>query len=221
MRRSLLSRVLAASAACFLAVSPASAQTALLNANYGLIDGEAQYLHVATVAPTPFYTFSYDIRGPINLTTPALQSGSAYRVRVSGRAGVGPLDGYLNFNNSRPDGAFDYCGFFENLDLCQRPGNGVGVTTWDGVDGRRPAMDVYNPNHVYDFFIAGRGAGLQWRFSDNPYSDNYSDMQVEIASLGELVTPSEVPEPASGALVGAGLLALMTVVRARRRRSRQ
>ncbi len=221
MRRSVLSCVLTATAVCMAAASSVSAQTALVNANYGLIAGETQYLYVATVNPTLLYSFSYDIRGPINLTSPTLQAGNAYRVRVSGRAGVGPLDGYLNYNNSRPDGAFDYCGFFENLDLCQRPGNGVGVTTWDGVDGRRPAVDVYNPNHVYDFFIAGRGAGLQWRFSDNPYSDNYSDMQVEISLLGQLVTPSAVPEPASGVLVISGMLALATVARARRRRGQR
>lgn len=220
MRQSLLGLVLAAATSCVVAAQSASAQTSLPNANYGLIAGETQYLYVATFDPTPFFTFAYDIRGAINLTSPTLLLGNAYRVRVSGRAGVGPLDGFLNYNNSRPDGAFDYCGFFENLDTCQRPGNGVAVTMWDGVDGRRPAVDVYNPSHVYDFFIAGRDAGLQWRFTDSFYSDNYSDMQVEISSLGQLVTPAAVPEPGSSTLLVAGLMALAAAVRSRRSRDR-
>jgi hypothetical protein len=210
--------VLACALSCFVGSAVSlPAQTAFLNTNYGLLPDEMQYLYASNPAPQPFYSFYYDIKGPINLTTPALLSGMAYQVRISGRAGVGPLDGFMNYNNSRPDAAFDYCGFFENLDTCQRPGNGVGVTTWDGVDGRRPAVDAYNPNHVYDYFIAGKNAGLRFTFSDNPYGDNYSDMQVEISSLGSMTNPSLVPEPSAGALVITGLAGIFVAARIRRR----
>ena len=192
------------------------AQTPYLNTNFGLIPGEAQYLYVTDPNPQPFYSFFYDLRGPFDLTTPALLSGVAYRVRISGRAGVGPLDGLQNFNNSRPDAAFYFCGFFENLDTCQRPGDGFGVTAWDGVMGRRPAIDEYNPNHVYDFFVAGKDAGLRWTFRDNPYSDNVSDMQVAISTLGQITDPTVVPEPSAAVLVLTGLMGIAGVARARR-----
>lgn len=196
------------------------AQTPLVNANYGLVSGETQYLYVSTPNPQSFYSFHWNITGPLDLTTPALLSGVAYRVRISGRAGIGPLDGIMNYNNSRPDAAHHFCGFFENLDTCQQPGNGFGVTAWDGVLGRRPSIDAYNPEHIYDFFVAGKDVGLRWTFTDNPYGDNVSDMQVAISSMGTIVDPTSVPEPASAALTVTALAVLGTAQWVRRRRVR-
>jgi hypothetical protein len=194
------------------------AQTPYVNTNFGLISGETQYLYVTAPTPQPFYSFAWNLSGPIDLTTPSLLSGIAYRVRVSGRAGVGPLDGLLNYNNSRPDAAFYFCGFFENLDTCQVPGDGFSVTRWDGVLGRRPSVDAYNPDHVYDYFVAGRNAGLRFSFTDDPYGDNVSDMQVAISSLGAITGPvNTVPEPSTYASMAAGLLGLGVAARRRRR----
>lgn len=194
----------------------AGAQTAYLNADFGVRASSPEFLYVNNPTPTLLHSFFWDVTGPIDYITPTLLSGRAYHLRISGRAGVGPLDG-TNYNNSMPDAAFQFCGFFQNLDTCQVPIDYTAnwVTGWDGFAGRRPSPDVYNPLHVYDYFVAGLDAGLRFTYADNPYSDNRGGFNVVISELGMIVAAQPVPEPRAGLLIlAAG--SVFIVVRRRR-----
>lgn len=184
--------------------------TSYLNTNFGLVAGEAQFLTVNNPAPTPFDQFFYDLRGPIDHTTPALKANFAYDIRISGRGGVGPLDR----GNARPDAAYGFVNW-QDLDLVHVPGDGFGVTAWDGITGRRPALDVYTTTHTYDYYLAGHAAPLVFTFRDNPYSDNVDGYQVSIYELGA-ISVSTVPEPATFGMVGGALLLTAWVRRSKR-----
>jgi uncharacterized protein YjdB len=137
--------------------------------------------------------FNFDITRPFDYTSPVLQEGKAYRIRISGRGGVGPLDG-TNYQNSMPDAAYWFCGYFQNLDTCQVEGGGGNWPPgWDGITGRRPSPDGYTTTHVYDYYIRGPGRGLTWTFRDNPYSDNRGDFVVQIHLLGDIVATGTPP----------------------------
>jgi hypothetical protein len=186
------------------------------NANYGLIAGEVRYLLVNNPLPTLTYQFLYDISAPFDLVTPSLKANFAYDVQISGRVGLGPLD--------RGTAMLDAAYFpgFQDIDvgilypIYEASDPGVTFwTEWDGVIDRRPSVDGYQPTHVYDYFIQGRGAGLAFSYRECCYGDNVGSFDVKIFELGELVSPSTVPEPSTVALLAAGLLGL-GVVRKRR-----
>lgn len=186
------------------------------NANFGLIPSELQYLRVRDPVPSLFYQFFYDISGPFDLVTIPLKAGFAYNVQISGRHGVGPLDRGVAMGDAA------YYPAFNDIDLVHypiypgAPGSETWVTGWDGVNYRRPSNDGYQPTHVYDYFIEGRGAGLTFTFRDYPYGDNVGGANVAIYELGELEAPADVPEPSATALLTAGLIGVATIVRKRR-----
>ena len=186
------------------------------NANFGLIPNELQYLRVRDPVPSLFYQFFYDISGPFDLVTIPLKAGFAYNVQISGRHGVGPLDRGVAMGDPA------YYPAFNDIDLVHypiypgAPGSETWVTGWDGVNNRRPSVDGYQPTHVYDYFIQGRGAGLSFTFRDYPYGDNVGGATVAIFELGALEDPSTVPEPATATLLGAGLIGIAAIVRRRR-----
>jgi hypothetical protein len=186
------------------------------NANYGLIAGEVQYLLVKNPIPTLAYQFLYDISGPFDLVTPSLKANFAYNVQISGRHGVGPLDRGVAMGDAA------YWPAFNDIDVVHypfsagNPGSETWVTGWDGVANRRPSVDGYQPTHIYDYFIQGRGAGLTFTFRDSPYDDNVGGETVSIYELGELVSPTTVPEPPTVVLLAAGLLGIGVVARRHR-----
>lgn len=164
------------------------------NSNFGLIAGESQFLTVNSPSPSLLDQFNYIVTGPFDYTTATLKDGFAYNIRISGRVGLGPLDGS---NNSTPDAAYRFVNW-QNLDLVHVPGmDGIPwVTHWDGIEGRRPSTDVYSTAHVYDYYVEGQGAGLAFSFRDNPYYDNIGGFQVSIFELGS-VTGANVPDGGS------------------------
>jgi uncharacterized protein YjdB len=165
------------------------------NTNAGLIPGEPDSILVASPTPTLVAQFNFDITRPFDYTSPVLAEGKAYRIRISGRGGVGPLDG-SNYQNSMSDAAFYFCGFFENLDTCQVKGDGLNWPPgWDGIGGRRPSPDVYTTTHMYDYYLRGTGRPLVWTFRDNPYSDNRGDFVVRIDLMGDIVGTGTPPAP--------------------------
>lgn len=185
----------------------------LRNANYGLVDGEVEFLNVNTPSFTLFDQFDYVITAPFDYLTPMLKSGFAYDVRISGRGGIGGRDGT---NNATPDAAFDFYNW-QDLDLVHIPTERYyWVATWDDVKGRRPSPDVYTTTHVYDYYIQGQDVGLAFRFRDDPYGDNSGGFNVSIFELGQIST---VPEPTSITLMIAGLAGIMILVRLRLKRS--
>jgi len=168
------------------------------NCNYGLIANEPQSLTVNNPYSTLVDQFNYIVTGPFDYTTATLKQGFAYDIRISGRAGYGPLDG---MNNSTPDAAYCFVNW-QDLDLVHIPAP-VTVTAWDGIDGRRPSPDVYSTAHVYDYYVEGHDAGLAFSFRDNPYYDNIGGFQVSVTELGAVVP---VPEPGFFAIIGLGLV---------------
>jgi hypothetical protein len=175
------------------------------NSNFGLVPGQSQYLIVDSPSATSFDQFNYVVTGPFGYTTPALKPGFVYDIRISGRSGIGPLDGS---NNSTPDAAYDFIGW-QNLDSVHQPSTRTPwVTTWDGILGRRPSPDAYSTAHVYDYYVEGQNAGLDFSFSDDPYWDNIGGFQVSIFEVGAMAQP--VPEQPSTFL--SGFLALFTIV---------
>lgn len=158
------------------ATSPPSFVT---NANYGLITNQQPTFGVATTNGTMLEEFDYIITGPFDHTTPALQNSNIYKLTISGRVGVGPRDGE---NNSTPDVAYMFVNW-QNLDLVHVPASWI-CSDWDGIANRRPFPDVYNTNHVYDYYVMGAGTGLAFSFRDNPYGDNIGGFHVKINNLG-------------------------------------
>ncbi|MDQ8162121.1 MAG: PEP-CTERM sorting domain-containing protein [Gemmatimonadota bacterium] len=196
--------------ACLVPLATTGAQVmSYTNTNYGLIAGEVQYLLVNNAQPVLVDQFFFNLAGPFDRLTSNLKSNFVYKLQISGRGGVGPLDR----GNARPDAAYGFVNW-QNMDEVNVKGDGFGVTAWDGVLGRRPENDVYTTTHTYDYFVQGRDAGLTFRFRDYPYGDNVDGYNVSVYDYGELVT---VPEPASILLVGAGLLGVGLEVRRRRR----
>jgi hypothetical protein len=167
--------------AAALAVSGQAQILTFNNCNYGLLPGEPQFLTMNNPYSTQVEQFSYTVTGPFDHTTTTLRQGLAYDIRISGRVGVGPLDGS---NNSTPDAAYAFVNW-QNLDLVhvsyQSP-----VVTWDnvgdGINYRRPSPDIYATAHAYDYYIEGHDAGLAFSFRDDPYWDNIGGYQVTTCS---------------------------------------
>lgn len=154
---------------------------AFANADYPATGGR-RWLEVQRPVPTFVDRFVYSLLGPVDHETPRLIDGYVYRVRISGRGGVGPLDGT---NNSLSDAAFGHVNF-QNLDVARTDGDGFGVAAWDNIRGRRPYPDRYSTEHVYDYFILGTGRTLRFAYRDNPYYDNTGGFFVEITQLGPI-----------------------------------
>jgi len=156
------------------------------NANYGLITNQQPTFTVATTNGTMLEEFDYIVTGPFDHTTLALLNGDIYKITISGRASVGPNVGDPN---STPDVAYMFVNW-QNLDLVHVPDSWI-CTYWDGIASRRPFPDVYNTNHVYDYYVMGIGTGLAFSFRDNPYWDNIGGFHVRIFNLGSpgVITP--------------------------------
>ena len=151
-----------------------------------------------------------------DLVTPALKANFAYDVQISGRHGVGPLDRGVAMGDAAYYPAFNDIDVVHYPFSAGNPGSDTWVTGWDGVANRRPSVDGYQPTHIYDYFIQGRGAGLTFTFRDSPYSDNVGGETVSIYELGELVSPTTVPEPSTVVLLAAGLLGIGVAARTHR-----
>ena len=156
------------------------------NANYGLITNQGPTFAVATTNGTMLEEFDYTVTGPFDHTTPALQNGNIYKLTISGRVSVGPN---IGSPNSTPDVAYMFVSW-QDLDLVHVPTSWI-CSDWDGIASRRPFPDVYNTNHVYDYYVMGAGAGLAFTFRDSPYSDNIGSFHVKIFNLGSsgVITP--------------------------------
>jgi hypothetical protein len=162
------------------------------NCNFGLVSGEPQFLAVDNPSASLADQFNYVVTGPFDYTTATLKQGFAYDIRISGRVGLGPLDGS---NNSTPDAAYTFVNW-QNLDLVHVTGtDGIPwVTHWDGISGRRPSPDLYSTTHVYDYYVEGQNAGLSFSFRDNPYWDNIGGFQVSVFEVGNITggTPPDI-----------------------------
>jgi len=171
------------------------------NADYGIVKGAPPTVDIGDDDPEMILVerFSYDISRRLTYSSRPLEQGVPYLIRVSGRGGVGPLDS-RNYQNSKPDAAFSFCGDFQDLNSCQVPitGNSRWPNNWDGLGNRRPSPDVYRPDHVYDFIVLGQNRSLQWFFEDNPYSDNQGDFRIEIYRLRARDANSENTGSAGG-----------------------
>lgn len=179
------------------------------NTNFGLLPNEAQYLVVANPYASLVDRFYFDLTRSIDYTTTSLKEKHVYKLQITGRGGIGPLDR----GSAMPDAAYSYVNW-QNLDLVHVPGDGFGVTAWDNVWGRRPSIDVYTTTHTYDYFVEGRGVGLNFRFRDNPYGDNVGGYNVSLFEVGRLAV---VPEPDSVLLLAPGLLLVGGLVKRRRK----
>ena len=172
------------------------------NANYGLLTNQAATFSVATTNGTLREEFDFIVTGPFDHTTPALVPGNVCKITISGRASVGPN---IGSPNSTPDVAYMFVNW-QDLDVAHVPDSWI-CGDWDGIDNRRPFPDVYNTNHVYDYYVIGTGAGLAFSFRDNPYWDNAGGFHVKIFDLGpsaDSVTPPMITTQPSNqmALVG-------------------
>ena len=107
------------------------------------------------------------INSPFNYTSniPTLL-GVNYKLVVEGTYGL------EFFNSNHKDAAFITT-------------NGTPVNDWT-MDGLsiRPDIDIYNPNHRYEYTFVGDGNVKSFDFSDNNYTDNAGSLTFYLYKLG-------------------------------------
>lgn len=66
------------------------------------------------------------------------------------------------------------------LDVTHNPGYGW---RWNGTSTNRPSPDVYQSNHVYNFYFVGRGAAEVLTYTDSYYSDNVGTLTFQLYEI--------------------------------------
>lgn len=103
------------------------------------------------------------------VTTPVLINGQRYRLRATGFWSTNALagnDAFAAFNFATPQ-----------TPIKEFQGVRLGLS----VDGGSPEQwGVYNPDHIYEMDVTGRGAPLTLRYTDPIPSDNSGTLVVDI-----------------------------------------
>jgi Concanavalin A-like lectin/glucanases superfamily len=143
---------------------------------------------------TPVASYFIDLSRYNDFKTPVLSSQSNYCFRATGRGGVGPLDR----GDAMADAAF-YPSFHPLTAKWAAPEN---TWTWVGHSPFRPTPDVFNPAHVYYFYLHGNDTSEELTFADNPYSDNVGGFSVDLFAI-----PAGGVPPQSQSFLTNGLVA--------------
>ena len=99
----------------------------------------------------------------------------------------------------------------ENVAFTANPGTDFDSLIWQAGSNGTCNGSATNDHCTYDFSIAGQGFGIEM--------DNETDWNMaEFDAATLLMTPARVPEPASVAMFGAGLLGLGMFWRRRRQK---
>ena len=108
------------------------------------------------------------------VATPVLTQGQAYLFQASGSAALSSVFGFdaeYIFANATPSTGTD-------VDSGIDAGLSIDDPTVD--NDKTPKWGAYNPNHVYETRVIGKGAPAQLRLHDGDYSDNSGSILVTI-----------------------------------------
>ena len=130
---------------------------------------------------TVIESFSMNMFQPFNHSTPILEAGKNYLLKVSGTVGfAGNIDSQ--------DGAYQYNWF--GSPLTPYPFSDSAHVWWfvNGSSQIRPTPNQYNSSHIYYFPFLGNGSPLNLSWSDNPYSDNSGQLNFSLLKINNTST---------------------------------